>query len=351
MRVLLIGQTPPPHNGMSSATEPLVRIEGVEVTLLDTGDSRPLTTTGRWNVSNISDALRTTLRLLRCRPWRNDLAHVPIAQNTPAVLRDALLLWVLRIFKVPFVVHLNGGYFDQWYRGAPRAMRWVARATIGSAARGLVLSPVLIHCLECVLPRSRISVCENGTAPPGDVSLPGPAAPGLTVLHIGALTPDKGTLELISAVDSLEDVQLLLAGEPWPAVVRAVGSSQHTTLMGTAEGAAKAALFARADVVCLPTRYAPEGQPFALLEAMSVGLPVVVTKRAAIEDTVGDAGLYVQEGDVSAIAAALAALRDDADLRRDLGARGHARYQGRFTEEAYRNRVVETWHEIASDRP
>jgi glycosyltransferase involved in cell wall biosynthesis len=349
MQVLLVGQTPPPYNGMASATVPLLELSGVRVSLLDLGDARPLATSGRWSISNVVDASRATFQLLKHRPWRSDLAHVPIAQNTPGVLRDALLLLVLRMSRVPFVVHLNGGYFDQWYRGASAPMRWVARATIGHAARGLVLSSGLVHCLECVLPPSRISVCENGTAPQGEPRLP-TRAHSLSVLHIGALTPEKGTLELIRAVDSLQDVRLVLAGEPWPEVQAAVGRSETITLTGPVAGAAKATLFAQADVVCLPTRYPFEGQPLALLEAMSVGLPVVTTRRAAIEDSVGDAGLYVPEGDVAAIAEALSTLRDDPDLRAELGARGRVRYEERFTAEAYQDRIVATWHEVATER-
>lgn len=349
LQVLLLGQTPPPHNGMSSATTPLLQVEGVRVAFLDTGDARSLTTTGRWTISNVGDALRTVAQLLRHRPWRSDLAHVPIAQNTPGVLRDALLLLVLRLSRVPFVVHLHGGYFDQWYRGTSGPMRWVARVTIGHAARGLVLSTVLVHCLECVLPRSKIAVCENGTAPPGEARL-STGVQGLTVLHIGALTPDKGTLELIRAVDSLQDVRLVLAGEAWPEVQSAVDDSMGITLTGPVAGTAKATLFAQADVVCLPTRYAFEGQPIALLEAMAVGLPVVATRRAAIEDTVGDAGLYVPEGDVTAIAEALATLRDNPELRAELGARGRARYEERFTAEAYQERIVATWQEVVAER-
>lgn len=348
LQVLVIGQTPPPHNGMSSATAPLLEVEGVQVSLLDVADARPLKSSGQWTITNALDAFGVALRLVKRQPWRFDLAHVPIAQNTPGVLRDALILVILRASRVPYVIHLHGGYFDQWYRCTSVFMRWIARLTIGHAARGLVLSGVLVDCLECVLPVSRITICENGTTPPTQTPARGSTdEPGLTVLHIGALTPEKGTLELIEAATSLEHIRLVLAGEAWPEVELAACHSR-IALTGPVSGSAKAALFSQADVMCLPTRYPFEGQPIALLEAMSVGIPIVATRRAAIEETVGDAGIYVPEGDRQALADALATLRDDHTLRAQLGARGRARYEERYTADAYRARVVAVWRDVAA---
>lgn len=347
LQVLLVGHTPPPHNGMSAATGPLLYVRGVDVRLLDMGDSRPLVSTGRWGVSNIYDALASIARMLRCRPWRADVAHVPIAQNTPAVLRDAALLVILRICRVPYLVHLHGGYFDQWYELSNPLMRAIARATIGRAARGIVLSSALLHCLECVLPEARISICENGTEPPAKPSMAVRKAGEITVLHLGALKAAKGTVDLIEAASSLDGVRLALAGEAWPEVEVAAHHA-GVRLMEPVSGAAKGSLFRDADVMCLPTKYQFEGQPIALLEGMAAGLPIVTTRRAGIEETVGDAAIYVPEGDTQALADALATLRDDPALRARLGARGRARYEERFTAEAYRARVAAIWRDVAA---
>lgn len=76
----------------------------------------------------------------------------------------------------------------------------------------------------------------------------------------------------------------------------------------------------------LPSRL--EGTPNALLEAMSCGLPVIVSNGAPgllelVED--GVTGLVVPVNDAAALAAALRRLASDGELRSRLGEAARAR--------------------------
>jgi glycosyltransferase involved in cell wall biosynthesis len=83
--------------------------------------------------------------------------------------------------------------------------------------------------------------------------------------------------------------------------------------------------YANADVFCLPSF--AEGLPVVLMEAMSMQIPCVTTTIAGIPELIRDGidGLLVAPGDVDALAAALARLMDDADLRNRLALSGRAR--------------------------
>jgi glycosyltransferase involved in cell wall biosynthesis len=65
----------------------------------------------------------------------------------------------------------------------------------------------------------------------------------------------------------------------------------------------------------------------ALLEAMSYGLAIVATAVGGVPDVVGDGeqALVVAPGDAAALAAALARLGADAELRARLGAAARER--------------------------
>jgi glycosyltransferase involved in cell wall biosynthesis len=85
------------------------------------------------------------------------------------------------------------------------------------------------------------------------------------------------------------------------------------------------------DLFTLPS-YGEEGVPQAVMQAMACGLPVVSTSVGAITEAVdaGTTGLIVEPRSAAALGAALATLRDDADLRARFGAAGRARAERDF---------------------
>jgi glycosyltransferase involved in cell wall biosynthesis len=86
-------------------------------------------------------------------------------------------------------------------------------------------------------------------------------------------------------------------------------------------------LMAGADVFVLPSHQ--EGLPVALMEAMSAGLPVVVTAVGGVPDIVSDGveGLVVAPGRPDLLAAAVARLASDPRLRARLGEAAQLRSQ------------------------
>lgn len=88
-----------------------------------------------------------------------------------------------------------------------------------------------------------------------------------------------------------------------------------------------APLYAAADAFAFPSRFEAFG--VALLEAMAAGLPTVVTRAGGIlELTTDDTSLRVDVDDAAALAAALARLATDPELRARLGEAGAARADG-----------------------
>ena len=68
----------------------------------------------------------------------------------------------------------------------------------------------------------------------------------------------------------------------------------------------------------------PEAAPLSVLEAMSLGLPVVATDHGGSPEVLGDAGLLVPPTDAAALARAITTLLGDADLRHRCAAAGRA---------------------------
>ncbi len=85
------------------------------------------------------------------------------------------------------------------------------------------------------------------------------------------------------------------------------------------------------DIFVLPSLW--EGLPNALLEAMSLGLPVVASAVDGICEVVrqGQDGLLVPPRDPAALSRAIASLRADPQLRRNLGESARLRVTERFS--------------------
>jgi len=157
----------------------------------------------------------------------------------------------------------------------------------------------------------------------------------------GRLVRKKGFEYLVDAVAAVPGVVLAIAGEgtlqdELAARAAAAGAIDRIRLLGNQTQDRVGALFAAADVVCVPSVRDDSGNvdglPNVLLEALASGTPVITTAAggiaAAVED--GRTALVVPERDGHAIAAALAHLLSNPDVAGRLGAAGRADVSARF---------------------
>jgi glycosyltransferase involved in cell wall biosynthesis len=159
-------------------------------------------------------------------------------------------------------------------------------------------------------------------------------ATDVAVAHVGALDAQGGAVQLLAAFHALLQVQptarLLIAGEgPARAALQAAAASLRLGPFARFLGAVPATgpLLAAADIFALPALRG--GTPFALLEAMAAGLPVVATAAGAVAEIVADGreALLVPPGDAGALGRALAELAASPQRRRARGALARLRVE------------------------
>src|SRR5439155_17004783 len=89
-----------------------------------------------------------------------------------------------------------------------------------------------------------------------------------------------------------------------------------------------------------------EGLPYALLDAMSAGLPTIVTDYPGASEAVADAGLIVPREDAPRLAQALQQLANAPKERATLGARARARPSDVFPLDFMIMRTREIYEQI-----
>ncbi len=183
------------------------------------------------------------------------------------------------------------------------------------------------------------------------------------VLFFGGLKPRKNLetmLDVWTAVAPAHpDARLVVAGAgallgDLRRRAERLGLAQSVVFTGYVPEAEKADYFNLADVFFFPS--AMEGFGLAVGEAMSSGLPVVVSNRGSIPELVvdGEGGFVSDPADPARFAERLRLLLGDAALRRKLGQANAARIEERFrwdrcvdgTRRVY-EATLEAWHRRA----
>ena len=149
---------------------------------------------------------------------------------------------------------------------------------------------------------------------------------GPYVLSVGTLEPRKDYPTAVAAVAKVRarhpELSLVIVGPAGWGEVEGL-DEPFVRVFGRQSWHVLDALYRRARVCCLPSRY--EGFGLPALEALVRGVPVVTTTGSSLEEVVGDAGLLFRPGDVDACGDAIARVLDDATLDTALRTAGRAR--------------------------
>ena len=202
------------------------------------------------------------------------------------------------------------------------------------------------------VPPSRISVCPPG--PPAWTVQPRGFDPGGYLLCVGALEPRKNVIGLLTAyarllADGVCVPRLVLAGGPGMDSERCLAAiaqpplAGHVSHIGYIADADRQRIYTGARALVVPSFEEGFGMP--VLEAMSLGVPVIASARGALPDLVGDAGWLIDPDDPRSLADALAESSHDLCLARTRSERGLARaaeFSWRHTAHAVRRTFAES---------
>ena len=161
--------------------------------------------------------------------------------------------------------------------------------------------------------RVPVDTIPNGIDPPAvvrsaDILRAFGLAPNLYAVTVARIDEQKRQLDLIAAYARLDQPEWKLAlvggadysGTYARAVAEAARQTPGVVMLGHQTGAALAALYSNAGVFVLPSSH--EGQPIAVLEAASFGLPAILSDIAAHRELALPRARYVVVGDIAGLA-------------------------------------------------
>lgn len=338
--VLMIGPVAPPLGGMTISLSNIV-----DSRLKDKYDLRVLDITGyrtrRGGRGNVFLGILHELRLIF------ELASILIGKGPKIVhiqmasffyfYRRSVDIIICRLFGKKVIFHLRGASFIDFYDKSGLAGRTFIKAMLGLSNRIIVLSEYWRGFVSGIADAKKISVVPNGVEADkfalsrGDGTGSGHSDIRISVLFMGPVGKRKGAFDLLEAIPAVrqkvKDIVFIFSGkgefegelELFKRKVAEKGLEGCVRLTGDISGQEKIDRYISSDIFAMPS-YA-ENFPNSVLEAMAAGLPVVVSDVGAIPEFVKDGvnGFIVKAGDAGAIAAKIATLAMDGDLRGSIG--------------------------------
>jgi glycosyltransferase involved in cell wall biosynthesis len=253
------------------------------------------------------------------------VVHLNTSLNFRAYWRDLAYLLVARLCGARVLYQVHGGALPQRFFPRSRILTAFLRWTLRVPDAIVVLARAELEAYRRFVPGQRILACPNGIDYEGYarlVRMRSDAAAPLKLAYVGRLAEEKGLYDALGGLKLAHQqgvrARMVLAGSgPEEAGLRrfveTLGLAAHVSFVGPAFGEDKIRLLGEADVLVLASY--SEGLPYALLEGMAAGAPVIATRVGAIPDVVteGVHGLFVPPRDPEAIAAAIGKLAADRD--------------------------------------
>ena len=258
-----------------------------------------------------ADILETLLHLGRARKQ----IDVIVAYQT---VIDGLIAVVAKmLFGIPVIVAIRADTeyrLDQFFQSRLLSPFVFTRADF-LAVQSPLLGTELVRAFERAgRPpgpeelRRKLFVLPNGITP----VVPRQGR-GSGVLYIGRLSTTKGVDVLIAAMRHCLHEQLTIIGDGPERATLEQSASQlsNVRFLGRLPHARVQEYLAQARVLALASHY--EGQPNVLMEAMSLGVPIVATRVGGVPDLIEDreTGVLTEPGDSLAIARGIEKISTD----------------------------------------
>jgi glycosyltransferase involved in cell wall biosynthesis len=286
------------------------------------------------------------------------LVHVQMAAHGSCWRKSAFLL-LAQLFSVPTLLHLHSDFRDFYEKECgPRRRRFI-RYVLEHASTVIVLSDRLHTSMATIAPGVRLVTIHNFVnlkrlSEAERVCVPRSSN---TILFMGLIGQRKGIYDLVRAlpevIKAVPEARLVAAGRGEIDAVRRCarerGVDDRVLLPGWVSGFAKLRLLEEAALCVLPSY--TEGVPLSILEAMSVGLPVIATPVGGIPDVLrdGEDGYLVPPGSLSELSRRIIELLNNRGLREKMGESARRRLHSKFSPDIAVPALIALYQQYGAD--
>ena len=368
-KVLFIGPYPPPYAGpemgMKLFLESSLKDE-FQIFFLNTNVRKSNAAKGMFDSKACLAFFRFVFSLLymiiRYRPV---LAYYPItATQFGWIGRDIWCLAICWFFQVKCVIHLRGSHFRLNYEHFCSFIKRLVRRSCKNVSAAIVQAECLRNQFEGLVPDDRIKVLYQAIDPSEYDNPNLDSYQRGKILFLGHLAKSKGYIDLLRCMNKVvahfPEAHFYFAGGIFKGLrnvlfneytgsplvyenpyimreeIRSGSLNEHYHELGMINGDELINHLRSADIFALPSY--SEGFSRAMLEAMSVGKPVIYTPVGAHAEVMKheENGLMNEPGDIKQLSENIVRLLQNQDLRCLI-----AKHNYRYTRERFDIMIIE----------
>ncbi|MCX5782777.1 MAG: glycosyltransferase family 4 protein [Elusimicrobia bacterium] len=378
-KILVVGYLPPPQEGTAKITEVIINSDYLnnkyELKLLSLAKRKKTAERGKFSAINVIITIYNCIKYLyyviRFNP---QIIYMPLAQNKFGFLRDSIFILIDRIFGKKICLHFHGGSFDIFLANSSSIYKKYIKFVLSKVNIIILLANKLQYQFINIVPENSIKTLYNPSPLSKNIyeNIPEKkkADNALNILFIGYISKAKGALDLARAVPLVKkgfkgNLTVNLCGhavnvernikyinEPDGGyskileIIKENNLQEELKLLGQVDDEKKDKLFRNADIFVFPSY--SEGCPIAVMEAMSYGLPLIVTPVGALDEMLkeGENCLFIKPGDYSAIAEKILYLINSPEKRKEMGKNNYELVRTKYNPEVFCIGLSKIWGEI-----
>ena len=368
IKILIVGQTPPPFYGQAIMIEETLKAEykGIQFFHVRMEFSKTIDEIGQFQFRKIFHLFWIIMKVIFFKFRHNIkiLYYPPAGPDKIPVYRDLIFLNSTRFLFKHTIFHFRAAGISTIYERLSPFLKKLYR-------RGYFFPDISIRLSELNPPDGSFLKAKKEYIVPNGmedhfrhfVQEQKAETSACQLLYVGIVRETKGILVLIEACRELKTRGLKFG-------LNVVGRFDSTAFQnkvmekvkddnltdeiqfsGILTGNEKYACFYRADIFCYPTFYGPESFGLSLLEAMQFSLPVVATEWRGVPSVISNEvnGFLVPIKDSDAIADRLERLIENPQLRKAMGKKGREIYLEKFGIEKYHDRMEKIFLSLEND--
>jgi glycosyltransferase involved in cell wall biosynthesis len=331
------------------------------------------------SVRFINLILKMLLAILVKRP---KVVYTQLSQNISGFIRDSMVIIISSAFGKKVILHFHGTNFENFYNSQSVRFRPYISFVLHQTSAFILQANWVKEIFSQLAPNSRIKVIYNPIQADrfsSEREFVDRQSDGIVkVFYMSYLSVAKGFSVLVKAIREIvkdnQNIEFLIAGgiinrernifysqdgrrinfEDIDKIVHDIKNDRMLNgrvvfLNEITNAEEKNSLLLGSDIFVLPSY--SEGCPMVILEAMAVGLPVIVTPVGALPEIIqdGENGFFVKIGDHLDLKEKILYLANNPILRKKMGNNNRRLIESRFSTEKIIPQFSDFFHEIISE--